>query len=94
MLFLLSLLESMLVHFLKMYDLAKDQSEWKTVMSIKELSKMIKDTVLVFANYPVELSIKENGETIIPRETVFFTPARTKSLKVDSIKEWFQTVNR
>jgi hypothetical protein len=76
-----------------MYDLAKDQSEWKTVMSIKELSKMIKDTVLVFANSPVELSIKENGETIIPKATVFFTLDKTKLLKVDSIKVWFQIVN-
>jgi len=77
-----------------MYDLVMDPSEWKTAMSTKELLKMTKDTAQVFANLLAGLSIKENGETIIPRETVFFTPARTKSLKVDSIKEWFQTVNR
>ena len=88
-------LESMLALFLKMYVLAKDQSEWKTVMSIKELLKTIKDTVLVFANFPAELSIKENGETIILKATVFFTLDKTKLLKVDSIKAWFRPlVNR
>ena len=83
----------MLEQFLKMYDLDKGPSEWKTAMSTKELLKMTKDTALVFANLLAGLSIKENGETIIPREMVFFTPAKTKSLKVDSTKEWFQTVN-
>lgn len=94
LLFFLSLLESMSGLFLKMYVLAKGPSEWKTAMSTKELLKTTKDTERVFANLLAGLSIKENGETIIPRETVFFTLAKTKLLKVDSIKEWFQTVNR
>jgi hypothetical protein len=84
----------MLELFLKIYVLVKDQSEWKTATSTKALSKTTKDTVQVFANSPAELSIKENGETINPKETEFFTLEKAKLLKVDSIKEWFQIVNQ
>lgn len=84
----------MLALFLKIYVLAKDKFEWKTVMSIKELSKTTKDTVPEFANFPAELSIKENGETTSLKVTVFFTLDKMKLLKVDSIKAWFQIVNQ
>ena len=84
----------MLELFLKIYALDKDKSEWKTVMSIKELLKTTKDTALEFANFQPELSIKENGETISLKAMVFFTPDKTKLLKVDSIKAWFQILNQ
>jgi len=84
----------MLELFLKIYVLDKDKSEWKTVMSIKELLKTTKDTALEFANFQQELSIKENGETISLKAMVFFTLDKTKLLKVDSIKAWFQILNQ
>ena len=83
----------MLALFLKIYDLVKDKSGWKTVMSTKVLLKMTKDTVQEFVNFQVELSIKENGGTISPKETEFFTLVKMKLWKVDSIKEWFQIAN-
>ena len=83
----------MLALFLKIYVLVKDKSGWKTVMSTKVLLKMTKDTVQEFANFQVELSIKENGGTISPKETEFFTLVKMKLWKVDSIKEWFQIAN-
>ena len=83
----------MLALFLKIYVLVKDKSGWKTVMSTKVLLKMTKDTVQEFVNFQVELSIKENGGTISPKETEFFTLVKMKLWKVDSIKEWFQIVN-
>ena len=83
----------MLGLFLKIYVLVKDKSGWKTVMSTKVLLKMIKDTVQEFVNFQVELSIKENGGTISPKETEFFTLVKMKLWRVDSIKEWFQIAN-
>jgi len=83
----------MLALFLKIYVLVKDKSGWKTVMSTKVLLKMTKDTVQEFVNFQVELSIKENGGTISPKETEFFTLVKMKLWKVDSIKEWFQIAN-
>ena len=83
----------MLGLFLKIYVLVKDKSGWKTVMSTKVLLKMTKDTVQEFVNFQVELSIKENGGTISPKETEFFTLVKMKLWKVDSIKEWFQIAN-
>ena len=83
----------MLALFLKIYVLVKDKLGWKTVMSTKVLLKMTKDTVQEFVNFQVELSIKENGGTISPKETEFFTLDKMKLWKVDSIKEWFQIAN-
>jgi rRNA pseudouridine-1189 N-methylase Emg1 (Nep1/Mra1 family) len=83
----------MLALFLKIYVLVKDKLGWKTVMSTKVLLKMTKDTVQEFVNFQVELSIKENGGTISPKETEFFTLVKMKLWKVDSIKEWFQIAN-
>ena len=83
----------MLALFLKIYVLVKDKSGWKTVMSTKVLLKMTKDTVQEFVNFQVELSIKENGGTISPKEPEFFTLVKMKLWKVDSIKEWFQIAN-
>ena len=83
----------MLALFLKIYVLVKDKSGWKTVMSTKVLLKMTKDTVQEFVNFQVELSIKENGGTISPKETEFFTLVKMKLWRVDSIKEWFQIAN-
>jgi hypothetical protein len=84
----------MLVPFPKMFDRAMVPSVWKTVISTKELLKTTKDTAQESVSSHRVLSTKENGETIIHRETVFFTPDKTKLLKVDLTKEWFQTVNQ
>lgn len=71
-----------------------DQSEWRMVISIKVLLKTTRDTEQESANSHLVLSTKENGETIILREMVFYTLVKTKLSKVDSTKEWFQTVNQ
>ena len=71
-----------------------DQSEWRMVISIKVLLKTTRDTAQESANSHLVLSTKENGETIILREMVFYTLDKTKLSKVDSTKEWFQTVNQ
>tara|TARA_B110000285_G_C15131905_1_gene624184 strand:- start:1390 stop:1644 length:255 start_codon:yes stop_codon:yes gene_type:complete len=83
----------MLALFLKIYVLVKGKSGWKTVISTKVLLKMTKDTVQEFVNFQVELSIKENGGTISPKETEFFTLVKMKLWKVDSIKVWSQIAN-
>ena len=83
----------MLALFLKIYVLDKGKSGWKTVISTKVLLKMTKDTVQEFVNFQVELSIKENGGTISPKETEFFTLVKMKLWKVDSIKAWSQIAN-
>ena len=83
-----------MVPFPKMFDRAMDQSEWRMVISIKVLLKTTRDTEQESANSHLVLSTKENGETIILREMVFYTLDKTKLLKVDSTKEWFQTVNQ
>ena len=77
----------------KTYVRGRDKSVWKMETFTKGLSKTIKDTVRAFANSQVAVSTKENGETISLKAMVFFTLAEMKSLKVDSTKAWFPTVN-